>query len=194
MFTTEITASTTDLVRAAAEGDERAWKLVVQRYSGRVWSAVRTHRLPDSDAADVVATTWLQLAQNLNEISEPEAVGAWLATTARTESLRALRWLDCQRSFGDLDQLESADRPEDEPETQAAAAEHDLMLLQRMDELSKRDQVLLRALLVDPPLSYEEISSTLGMPIDSIDPARTRCLRRLRQTMQQFEHSAAETG
>ncbi|MGH8900446.1 MAG: RNA polymerase sigma factor [Egibacteraceae bacterium] len=190
-MTTQITASTTDLVRAAAEGDERAWELMVRRYSGQVWSAVRTHRLAGSDAAEVVATIWLQLAQNLTEIREPEAVGAWLATTARTESLRALRLIDCERPMESLDQLESADRPEDEPEAQAAAAEGDLMLLQRMDELPERDQALLRVLLVDPPLSDEEISSTLGMPINSIRPARARCLQGLRRRMSQFEHPTA---
>ncbi|MGH8899255.1 MAG: RNA polymerase sigma factor [Egibacteraceae bacterium] len=191
MFTTETTASTTELVRAAAEGDERAWELMMERYSARVWSVVRTHRLPASDAADVVATTWLQLVQNLNQIREPEATGAWLATTARRESLRALQRIAHERPTDDLDQIESADRPDGEPEAEAVAAERNLMLLHCMDELSERDQALLRALLVDPPLSYKQISSMLDMPIGSIGPTRARCLRCLRRRMRQSERTTA---
>ncbi|MGH8884791.1 MAG: RNA polymerase sigma factor [Egibacteraceae bacterium] len=191
MFTTETAASTTELVRAAAEGDERAWELMVERYNGRVWSVVQAHRLPASDAADVVATTWLQLVQNLNQIREPEATGAWLATTARRESLRALQRIVRERPTDDLDQIESAARPDGEPEAEAAAAERNLMLLQRMDELPERCQTLLRALLVDPPLSYKQISSTLDMRIGSIGPTRARCLQCLRRRMRQPEHPTA---
>lgn len=191
MLTTPTTASTTELVRAAAEGDERAWKLVVERYSGLVWSVVRTYRLADSDAADVVATTWLQLVQNLQRIREPGAVSAWLATTARRESLRVLRLIDRERPTEGLGQLKSTDRPEDEPEAQAVAAERDLTLLRCMDELPERCQALLRALLSDPPMSYKEISSALGIPIGSIGPTRARCLQCLRRKMKQSQHSRA---
>jgi len=112
VHTTEITASTTELVRAAAEGDERAWRLMVQRYNGLVWGVVHMYHLPDSDAADVVATTWLQLTQNLKRIPEPEAAGEWLATTAQRESLRVLRWIAREQPAGGLDLLEPANEPE----------------------------------------------------------------------------------
>ncbi len=87
----EVPPSTTELVRAAAEGDERSWELLVKRYGGRVWSIVQAHRLTDSDALDVVKITWLHLAQHLKRIREPEATGAWLATIAKRECERTLR-------------------------------------------------------------------------------------------------------
>src|SRR5918997_3091797 len=80
-----------ELVRAAAEGDQAAWNGLVDRYNGLVWSVARSHRLSMADASDVVQTTWLRLVENLGRLQEPERVGAWLATTARRECLRALR-------------------------------------------------------------------------------------------------------
>lgn len=71
MLTIQTTASTTELVQAAAGGDERAWELVVERYSPLVWSVVRTYPLAGRDAVDVVTTTWLQLAQNCNASASP---------------------------------------------------------------------------------------------------------------------------
>src|SRR4051794_4119543 len=84
-------AEVADLVRAAAEGDRDAWDALVDRYNGLVWSVARSHRLSTVDASDVVQTTWLRLVEHLGRLQDPERVGAWLATTARRESLRTLR-------------------------------------------------------------------------------------------------------
>src|SRR3954463_12924980 len=81
-----------ELVRAAAEGDHVAWDGLVDRFNGLVWSVARAHRLSPIDAADVVQTTWLRLVENLGRLQDPERVGAWLATTARRECLRILRF------------------------------------------------------------------------------------------------------
>src|ERR1043165_5351882 len=80
-----------ELVGAAAEGDQAAWNGLVDRYNGLVWSVARSFRLPPADASDVVQTTWLRLVEHLRRLEDPERVGAWLATTARRESLRSLR-------------------------------------------------------------------------------------------------------
>jgi RNA polymerase sigma factor (sigma-70 family) len=79
------------LARAAADGDEGAWKALVTRYSGLIWSVTRAYRLGSGDAADVFQTTWLRLAEHIGRLDHPEYVGAWLATTARRESLRMAR-------------------------------------------------------------------------------------------------------
>ena len=80
-----------DLAKAAAGGDEAAWRALVERFSGLIWSVTRAYRLGAADAADVFQTTWLRLAEHIGRLDHPEYVGAWLATTARRESLRAAR-------------------------------------------------------------------------------------------------------
>ncbi len=79
------------LVTAAADGDQGAWKALVERFSGLVWSVTRGYRLGSADAADVFQTAWLRLAEHLGRIEHPERIGAWLATTARHEALRIAR-------------------------------------------------------------------------------------------------------
>ena len=63
----------------------------MDRYSGLVWHVARGHRLGEADATDVAQTVWLRLVESLPRLREPAAVGGWLATTARNESLRLLR-------------------------------------------------------------------------------------------------------
>jgi RNA polymerase sigma factor (sigma-70 family) len=169
-------AEVAELVRAAAEGDRDAWDALVDRFNGLVWSVARSHRLSTVDASDVVQTTWLRLVEHLGRLQEPERVGAWLATTARRESLRTLRQ--------SARQLPTEELPEVAEDAKLDAAllveERDRALWQAFGELSERCQTLLRILVADPPPSYEEVSAALDMPIGSIGPTRQRCLERLR--------------
>ena len=79
---------TAELVARAATGDQSAWEELVDAYAGVIWSVARGFRLRESDAHDVVQTTWLRLLEHLNRLNDPSRVGAWLATTARRECLR----------------------------------------------------------------------------------------------------------
>jgi RNA polymerase sigma factor (sigma-70 family) len=168
-----------DQVRAAAAGDQRAFDHLVDRYAGMVWSVLRAHRLGDADAEDAFQTTWLRLVEHLDRIREPRAVGGWLATTARNESLRLLRRADRSRPVPDED-LDTVDERVEQGETTVLVAERDAALWAAYEELEERCRRLLRVLMADPPPSYEEVSAALDLPIGSIGPTRGRCLKRLR--------------
>lgn len=178
-------SSMADLVRAAAGGDEHSWEAIVRRYSSLLWHVVRSYRLSDSEAADVVQTTWLRLVQHLDGIRNPDAVGAWLVTTARREALRVLCQAGRKHPTADVYGLEATDGPEQGPEAQAVAAQVNDVLWRCVDGLPLRYRTLLRLLMADPPASYRKISAALNMPIGSIGPTRARCLRRLRHSVEQ---------
>jgi RNA polymerase sigma factor (sigma-70 family) len=167
------------LVRAAAEGDQAAWDQLVARFNGLVWSVVRAHRLAGAEAADVTQTTWLRAVEHLDHLRDPDHLGAWLATTARRESLRAIR-LGSRRALGgeDLSAVPAPDAPVD---IGLLESERDSALWDAFVQLDERCQLLLRMLIADPPATYEEIMAALDMPIGSIGPTRGRCLERLRK-------------
>jgi RNA polymerase sigma factor (sigma-70 family) len=167
----------------AASGDRRAWESLVDAYSGMIWTIARNHRLGHGDAADVSQTTWLRLLEHIDRLNDPGHVGAWLATTARRESLRVQARSKRTVLVADHDELEPARRGDAAVEGVDAA----LLLDERREEvraalarLPERCQLLMRLLMTEPPLSYEEVSAALGMPIGSIGPTRARCLARVR--------------
>jgi RNA polymerase sigma factor (sigma-70 family) len=171
-----------ELVAAAARGEQQAWNALVDRYLPLVRSVTRAYRLAERDAEDVSQTVWLRLVEHLEGIREPRALPKWLMTTAKHEALRLIRSgarelpVDplTDPTIGGADHVEIA--------ADLLRAERHQALRDGMAELSPEDRQLLALLAADPPLSYREISSRLGMPIGSIGPTRSRCLARLRGT------------
>lgn len=152
----------------------------MDRYKGLVWSTVRAYRLGDSDAADVVQTTWLRLVENLDRIHEPDRLGSWIVTVVRRECLRVIR-----RGGRELptDVADVFDRSQtDSTAEQVLTDERDRALLRAFRRLDERCQRLLRVLAAPDPPSYDEVSAALGMPIGAIGPTRSRCLAKLRRT------------
>jgi RNA polymerase sigma factor (sigma-70 family) len=177
-----------ELVRRAAAGDQAAWEEIVERFTSLVWATARAHRLSRADAADVAQTTWLRLVENLDRIREPQALGAWLATTARRESLRVIRHGARESPKDDPDLFEPP--AEDSLDDLVIGRERGGALWRAFARLSERCKALLRLLMSDDEPTYEEISGALGMPVGSIGPTRQRCLDRLGRNLDRAELEA----
>lgn len=172
------------LVRRAREGDASAWNELVDAYVGMVWSITRAHRLGPSDGGDVSQATWLRLLENIDRITDPDRVGAWLATTARRECLRVLRAGGRQVLVGDYEYLDRAGADHVEVDELLLRRESDTEVRAALSGLPPRCRELLELLMADEPLSYEEIGRRLDMPVGSIGPTRGRCLAKLRRLVE----------
>jgi RNA polymerase sigma factor (sigma-70 family) len=166
------------LVRRVRAGDNRAWRELVEAYSGLIRAVARSHRLPEADAADVVQTTWLRAFEHVGRLKQPERLPAWLVTVARRESLRLLR-------NGKRCSPVEADFLAEIPDTQPVDAtllerERNASLWRAVGALPARQKETLRLLVHEPEASYETIGATLAMPVGSIGPTRLRALCRLR--------------
>lgn len=167
------------VVTAAARGDEHAWAELVARYMPLVRAVIRRHGLTGADAADVNQTLWLRLVEHLDEIRTPAALPMWIIQTTRRESLRMLRM--GRRTFPLRDFTDDLLRAEDtDLDEHLLRQERHQVLRDGFAQLPPRCQQLLAMLITDPPVSYEEISQRLAMPIGSIGPTRARCLHKLR--------------
>lgn len=173
------------LVRRASLGDTRAWERLVDKFGRLIWSITRDFKLRESDAADVFQTTWMRLIEHVDRIEHPDKVGSWLAATARNECLRCLA-THKRLVLVTEDDVVLGDIAERGAEIDEAllAGERAETVRAAMAHLPQRGQRLLELLMADPPASYQEISSELGLPIGSIGPTRGRLLARLRDLLQ----------
>ena len=162
-------------------GTPGAWNAIVDRFAGMVWAIARRHRLSAADAADVSQTTWLRLVEHLDRIEKPDRIGAWLATTARHESLRVLRIAARQGPARDDDFLDLVGADDIGVDSAILTEVRDRELWELITALPPRCQLLLQFLTDEARPSYVEISEALNMPTGSIGPTRARCLEHLRR-------------
>jgi RNA polymerase sigma factor (sigma-70 family) len=165
------------IVRSAAAGDPVAWSRLVARFRARVLGAARTAGLTHHEAEDAAQATWARLVGAIGRIQDPNAIGAWLHTTARREGLRIRTG---QRAVEPLDD-ELAITHAPDLDRELIAAEERAALRSAVGRLPGRHARLMRAFLADPEPSYAQVSAELGIPLGSIGPIRGRCMARLRR-------------
>ncbi|KGM08873.1 RNA polymerase sigma factor [Cellulomonas carbonis] len=144
-----------------------------------LWHVVRAYGLGRAQAEDVVQTTWVALVRNASSVADPQAVAAWLTTTARREAWRVARRGRADETVDDevLERLPDA-RPSVEHEV--VARDEDERLWASVRRLPERCRRLLRVVAFEDRPDYAGIARDLGMPIGSIGPTRGRCLAKLR--------------
>jgi RNA polymerase sigma factor (sigma-70 family) len=158
--------------------------MLVEHFSGLVWSIAGAYGLSRADSADVVQVTWLRLVEHLGRLKDPSRVSAWLVTTARRECLRLLRAAKRDIPTDDDSRLEQLAPGNQSPESLALKGERAALLWRAFGRLGPHCQELLRALILAyPVLSYEEVAEAFGMPVGSIGPTRARCLEQLRRRL-----------
>lgn len=178
---------------SALSDSRSAVEELVARYSAPMIAYVRASTSQPAVAEDAVADAWLRFFRHIKAarsgtgkpLNKPDSIRYWLFRTAinsmrdyfrqssrrtdlqhRVESETVARGLLTQEPV-DTTAMENAER------LQAVAA--------AFAELDDGCREFLALLLVDPPLSYKEISILLDRPIGSIGPTRQRCLDRLRE-------------
>jgi RNA polymerase sigma factor (sigma-70 family) len=175
-------AAVADLVTRARNGDNQAWDALVERYAPLIWSICRRHGLGDADAENIGQNVWLELVVQLENITVPATLPGWLAITTRRECGRILRVAPTARDTGQAPGAQAiADDDAQAAEDELLAAERHAALREAFAHLPPCCQQLIALLTENPPVSYAQISSRLGIPVGSIGPNRGRCLAKLRR-------------
>jgi hypothetical protein len=79
------------LVKAAVDGDFKAWRTLIDLYAPLVWVTMRPFGLGSNVTADVSQTVWLRLVDNLDRFEDPVHIARWLVALTRREVLRVHR-------------------------------------------------------------------------------------------------------
>jgi RNA polymerase sigma factor (sigma-70 family) len=160
-------------------GDHAALDDLVRALTPVLWHVVRSYGLERDQAEDVVQTAWLTLVRRHESIADPQAVAAWLTTTARREAWRVSRVGNRAVPVGD-EVIEARVPHQKAAETEVIVADEQDRLWAYVGQLSDRCQRLLRIVAFDDRPDYAGIASELNMPIGSIGPTRGRCLDKLK--------------
>lgn len=171
--------SDSEIVALCVKGDARAWEALIQRYRRLIYSIPARFSFPPSDASDVFQSVCVKLIEHLHDLKDDSKVSSWLITTTTRQCIH-LRALKHRHATTDEDFEEPPD-PSDGLENLRIQSETEQAVREAVGQLPERCRNLLQMLYFDPRTpSYEEIGSTLNMPVSSIGPTRARCLEKLR--------------
>jgi RNA polymerase sigma factor (sigma-70 family) len=165
-------------VQAAADGDQRAWDVLVRELEPRIRSVARGFRLAPYDVEEVVQMTWVQLLAHIDAIRDPARLSGWLATTARRICFNLLQRRTSEVLTDDIEfdgDVPSADEV-------VIAEERREIVWAGVAALPEHQRRVLALLTTDPVPPYAEIAELLDMPIGSIGPTWLRSVMRLRRT------------
>lgn len=196
----EQSTTTTLLVKRCLAGDAIAWQQLVDTYARLVHSIPVRHGLSQDEVSDVGQEVFIALAKNLHQLEDPERLPAWLVTTARRFSWRALQkrrreHLGDQSDISDDPAIDNTMTTQVQPLFQTMPSMGELfegwnrqeLLAQAFTRLQARCQTLLRMLFMETSEpSYDEISTELALPKGSIGPTRNRCLQNLRTVLEEL--------
>src|SRR5229473_8556899 len=124
-------------------GDQQAFEVLVNRYSGPLFTFIRRFLGGDYDAAsDILQQVMVQLYISLPKLHTGEPLKAWLFQVARNRCLDELRrkhaihFSELEKSVDDDEQLALADMPDISPLPEEVAERHDLqqILLKAIQE------------------------------------------------------------
>jgi RNA polymerase sigma factor (sigma-70 family) len=172
-----------EVLRDAQSGAAGAADRFVRQFERLVWWTVRSFRLPESDAEDVVQNTWLRAFEHLDDVRDPERVSSWLVTIARRECLKVMR--TGKREVPGLEQqAEQRDERSPHPEKAVLDARMNDLLWQHVNSLPDSSRALMVALSSNDAPAYADLARRRGIPIGSIGPTRMRSLRKLRSSLE----------
>ena len=184
--TAEVTGRNDEqLLAACRRGDEGAWEALVLRYQRLIYTIPRRAGLDEDAAAEIFQDVFTTLLESIETIEQPSRLQAWLVTTAKRKTWRAVGRAKALRPFaseegGAEDEMYDLADEGLLPDEALTRLEEQHLVRAALSELGGRCRTLLQLLFyaAEPP-PYAEIAAALGTSEGSIGPTRARCLKKL---------------
>jgi RNA polymerase sigma factor (sigma-70 family) len=167
------------LVQRCLGKDEEAWRELLRRYSGLIYSVPLRRGVGRDLAEEVFHSVVATLAERLHLLADPTCLPKWLLVTTerRTTAL-------AERDRRALDPPPvPAPEPALSPEAALAGRELERHLGEALGELDERDRELLLDLFYRGR-PYAETALRLGLARGSLGALRARALARLRKVLE----------
>jgi len=169
------------LVVACRGGDTKAWNLLVERFSRYVYAICsQGFRLSPQDSEDVFQDVFTKVYEQLPRLRDNSAVRPWIAQLTRRACIDRLR-LRSRQDAAEIEAVEPADL-----EDIVTNLDEALVIRAALDSLSGDCREILDRFFARDE-SYRTIGDALGLPAGTIASRISRCLDKLKSTLEDSE-------
>jgi RNA polymerase sigma factor (sigma-70 family) len=174
------------LVRECCKGNQDAWSALIDKYKNLIFSIPIKFGLSRDDSADVFQTVCVEFLAGLPKLREPKALPKWLMQTTYHQCLRWKK--DRLNLLDDGQEIEETAKtnPEQLPEEIFGQLQREQNVREAISALPARcNQMVAMLFFEDPARPYEEVAKQLQLATGSIGFIRGRCLKKLRQLLEE---------
>jgi len=180
-------------LQAAAQGDEFAWKVIVDAYAHRVFALLRSKCNNEDLAEEITQSTFCTIAAKLPDYQETGKFEPWLFRIAMNRLRDEMRRR--KRHAVPMDnEMIGVLTPGTVDETSDNDNELELNRLReavRMLPSSDQDIIHMRH---SAGMSYKQIAEALGEPLGTVLARQHRALKKLRSLMECADNSEMDTN
>jgi len=183
-------AADAELVARLQQGEEVAFRTLVTRFQGRVYSTAYSLLRSAEEAEDVAQEVFVEVYQTIVRFRGEAALSTWLYRLAVSRALQHQRRLHARKRFALFTSLlgfagQLLHEPPDHAHPQALleGTQQLHLLQQHISRLPAQQQVAF-TLRHEQELSYEEIAAVLSTSVAAVESLLYRARHTLRQHLQ----------
>jgi RNA polymerase sigma-70 factor, ECF subfamily len=177
-------ASDSDLLTAVAQGDRSAFERLYHSYEKRVYQYVQTLVGDASLTEEIVGNTMVAVWRGAGSFACTSRVSTWIFGIARHKALDAIRRSGRRQREVELDGAVDLPHPQDRPDEGVFRTQLARLTQRAMAALSREHQEILRLVFYEEQ-PYEEISTLLGIPVNTV---KTRVYYAKQRLKEQLAH------
>lgn len=182
-----------ELIQGLRNGDEAAFKYLVDTYKDRIFNTAIGIVQNAEDAEDVAQEVFIQVYRSIHNFKGESKLSTWLYRIATTRSLDLLRSRKSKKRFGFIQRLFG---DENEPLYELPDFNHPGVILDQKENAAKlfkaiaqlpENQKIAFTLHKLEDLSYQEVSKIMQISISAVESVMHRAKQNLRKMLEKEE-------
>ena len=169
-----------EVVKHCKKGDQKAWNMIVNRFSKPIFNIAFNFSGNRDDAADITQDIFMKIYTNIDKFKEDKSFSSWIYKISKNYCIDY--WRKNKKNTRVLKIEENLCRDEETPEN-SLVKEYDVINLRKKLFYLDADLRLLITLRDIQDLSYQEISENLDLPLGTVKSRINRARIRLAKLM-----------
>lgn len=180
------------LIAKLKEGDEAAFKTIVELWQDMVYNTVLGIVQNETDAEDLTQEVFIKVYESISSFKGESKFSTWLYRIATTKALDLLRSRKRKKRFGFIKSIFGSG-PEEEPQlrdfyhpgVQLENKERSAILFRAISRLPEKQKLAFTLNKLEG-LSYQEVSEVLNTTVSAVESLLSRAKVNLRKDLQEF--------